>query len=89
MAHGCKHGSGIFGVPAVAVVLWASASGLIARRPVITQVRMVCTSISMISCASLKENVTCRGGLGISISILERIGKLGYIAITLDDPGHR
>ena len=31
MAHGCKHGLGIFGVPVVAVVHLASASGLIAR----------------------------------------------------------
>ena len=30
-----------------------------------------------------RENVTCRGGFGISIGRRERIGELGYIAITL------
>ena len=31
-----------------------------------------------------RENVTCRSGFGISIGLLERIGELGYIAITPD-----
>jgi len=30
-----------------------------------------------------RENVTCRGGFGISIGRREGIGELGYIAITL------
>ena len=34
-----------------------------------------------------RENVTCRGGFGISIGRPERIGELGYIAITLDGRG--
>ena len=45
---------------------------------------MVGTSVSFICYASLKGNVTCRGSFGISISLLERIGELGYIAITMD-----
>ena len=30
-----------------------------------------------------RENITCKGGFGISIGRPERIGELGFIAITL------
>ena len=45
---------------------------------------MVSNSISWGSVGMIcRENVTCRGGFGISIGRPERIGELGYIAITL------
>ena len=66
-----------------AIARLASASGLISMA-VITQVRMVSNSISWGSVGMIcRENVTCRGGFGISIGRPERIGELGYTAITL------
>ncbi len=45
---------------------------------------MVSNSISWGSVGMIcRENVTCRGGFGISIGRPERIGELGYTAITL------
>ena len=83
MAHGCKYGLGIFGVHCMLSRSLDLGYRCIAMA-VITQVRMVSNSISWGSVGMIcRENVTCRGGFGISIGRPERIGELGYTAITL------
>ena len=88
-AHGCKHGLGIFGVhcinrlePSTSVVngfAWCSAYS----SPHDYYLRIFDIRIfDMLR--KLKENVTCRGGFGISIGRPERIGELEYTAIMLE-----
>jgi len=83
MAHGCKHGSA-FSEYTCRFNRSLDLGHRCIVMAVITQVRMVSNSISWGSVGMIcRENVTCRGGFGISIGRPERIGELGYTAITL------